>query len=222
MEVQSSSVIQWRVPKWFPQLSADQLGGLQKYHQLLLKYNQTINLISARTEAEADKWHFADSILGWGLVKKHQPSFGEDPVYDLGSGNGFPGLVASILDRQTRFVLIDSDTRKTEFLKIVKAELQLQHVEVKSGLIEQLPPQSIKFALSRAFANLTKSCLVTRKLFKPQGLYFHWKSEEWAKEVAEMPTSLCAFWLPKHLGGYKLPDESLSYHIVVTQRLNKE
>jgi 16S rRNA (guanine527-N7)-methyltransferase len=60
-----------------------------------------------------------------------------------------------------------------------------------------------------------------RRVFMAKGNYFHFKSEEWSKEVAEMPTALCSYWLPELMGEYKLPILEVKFAIVKTQRTTK-
>lgn len=206
----------WRIPEWFPDLTADQMGKLKKYHDELLRFNRSLNLIGVKTIPIADAIHFADSILSSRIISK---SGKIDELYDFGSGNGFPGLVYAILFPQTKVKLVDSDARKCEFLKHTAAFVGLTNVEVLSRQVESLPEKSVQFAVSRGFATIPKSILVARKLVKTGGAYFHLKSEEWAKEIADIPTQLCSFWLPSALGEYKLPIGEIKFAVVKTEKI---
>ncbi len=206
----------WRVPEWFPDIPADQLLKLKKYHDELLRFNRSLNLIGVKTIPIADAIHFADSIISSRLIAK---SGKVDELYDLGSGNGFPGLVYAILFPQTKVKLVDSDVRKCEFLKHTAASIGVTNVEVLARQVESLPEKSVKFAVSRGFASIPKSILITRKIVQTKGAYFHLKSEEWAKEIADIPTQLCSFWLPSALGEYKLPIGEIKFAVVKTEKI---
>lgn len=206
----------WRIPEWFPDVPGDQLLKLKKYHDELLRFNRSLNLIGVKTIPVADAIHFADSIISARLIAK---SGKIDELYDLGSGNGFPGLVFAILYPQTKVKLVDADTRKCEFLKHTASHIGLTNVEVLARQVETLPEKSINFAVSRGFASIPKAILVTRKLVKTGGAYFHLKSEEWAKEIADIPTQLCSFWLPSALGEYKLPIGEIKFAVVKTEKI---
>lgn len=206
----------WRIPEWFPDIPSDQLIKLKQYHDELLRFNRSVNLIGVKTIPVADAIHFADSIMSSRLIAK---SAKIDELYDLGSGNGFPGLVYAVLYPQTKVKLVDSDVRKCEFLKHTATSVGLTNVEVLIRQVEALPEKSIRFAVSRGLANIPKSLLMARKLVQIGGAYFHLKSEEWAKEIADIPTQLCSFWLPSALGEYKLPIGEIKFAVVKTEKI---
>ena len=211
---------QWRIPEWFPGLKAQHVS-LKRVHDELVRYNQALNLVSPRSLLIADAIHFADSIKGSQLIMDKSVALNITEIYDIGSGNGFPGLIFSILYPQVKVVLVDSDLRKCEYLKAIAHALSLKNVTVENKSVETLPEQSINYCMSRGFANISKSVLSLRKIVKPNGAYFHFKSEEWPKEVAEMPTALCSFWFPELLGDYKLPIGDVKFSIVKTVRSTK-
>jgi 16S rRNA (guanine527-N7)-methyltransferase len=206
----------WRIDEWFPDLPADVRAKLKQYHEELLKFNNTVNLIGVKTIPMADAIHFADSILA---VKAITQSVTIDHIYDFGSGNGFPGIVLAILNPNIKVTTVDTDQRKSEFIKHVAATLALKNIEVLVRPVETLPEGSVKFAVSRGFAPIAKAVLLARKLMKPGGSYFHLKSEEWATEIAQIPTQLCTYWMPALLGEYKLPIGEIKFAVVRTDRL---
>lgn len=210
--------IQWRITEWYPHLKQHHVK-LKKLFDELGRYNQALNLISARTLPIADAIHFADSILGSELILSKNPNIKE--IYDVGSGNGFPGIVFGLLYPNIQVNLVDVDIRKCEYLKATSHLLGLTNVTVINKSVEALAEGSIDYCMSRGFANISKSVLLMRKIVKPNGIYFHFKTEEWPKEVAEMPTALCSFWFPELLGDYKLPIGEIKFSIVKTTRSNK-
>ncbi|HEX4925919.1 MAG TPA: RsmG family class I SAM-dependent methyltransferase, partial [Bdellovibrionales bacterium] len=81
---------QFRIPGWFPDLKPETQNLLSGYFRELLRFNKTINLVSPRSLPDADRLHFADSILGGQIVLNDNTA---EVIHDLGSGNGFPGMV---------------------------------------------------------------------------------------------------------------------------------
>ena len=209
--------IYWRLEEWFPDLTKETIQQLKTYHDELIKFNRTVSLISAKTIAMADVIHFADSILACRIISKAHAKM--DKIYDFGSGNGFPGLVYAILFPQTQVVLVDSDQRKCDFLKHVVSALKLSNATVLNQTIESLPEGSVRFAMARGFASISKAILVTRKIFPKGGIFFHLKSEEWGMEVSEIPTQLCSVWTPSLAGEYKLPLGPVRFAIVQTEKI---
>ena len=122
------SGIAHRLEKWFPQISKDKIDHIDRYYDELMKFNRTINLISSNSVKSADIVHFADSISACQII---EPALILDaPVYDFGSGNGFPGLIFGILFPKTKVILIERDSKKAEFLKHLRGILNLRSVEV--------------------------------------------------------------------------------------------
>ncbi|MEK7356088.1 MAG: RsmG family class I SAM-dependent methyltransferase, partial [Bdellovibrionota bacterium] len=110
-----------RFKKWFPDLDSGALERVATYSQELLRFNKTINLISATTIKNADAVHFADCVSACLVVEKHMVT--NAPLYDFGSGSGLPGLVFAILFPKHKVVLVDRDQRKLEFCKHVVGTL---------------------------------------------------------------------------------------------------
>ena len=124
---------QWRIKEWFSDLSEDILVGLQKFHFELIQFNKKMNLISASTEKIADQVHFADCILGSQVILERTKA---PEIYDIGSGNGLPGLVLALLAQERRVVLVDKSGKKIEFLKVCASRIGLKNIEVKQTLFE--------------------------------------------------------------------------------------
>ncbi len=208
--------IHWRIDQWFPDLSPDIKSKLKKFHEELLKFNKTLNLIGVKTIPMADAIHFADSILATQLLKKE---IKQNDVYDFGSGNGFPGIVMAIMMPEKKIHLVEIDTKKAEFLKHLIAQLDLKNTDVLIRSVEALPADSVQCAVSRDFGPLSKAILMTRKVFAVGGVYYHLKGEEWATEIADIPTQLCSFWQPGLLGEYKLPIGEVRFAVVRTDKI---
>ncbi|MCB0419597.1 MAG: 16S rRNA (guanine(527)-N(7))-methyltransferase RsmG [Bdellovibrionales bacterium] len=206
----------WRISKWFPSMEAEVLEKLKLYHSELLHFNKSINLISSKTEESADELHIADAILGGQLIlndAKH------NNIYDIGSGNGVPGIVLAIMDRQKKIFLLDSDSRKCEFLKLMVKRLHLNNAEVINTQFEKISEDSIECAVSRGFASLGKTLIVARQKMKKGATYYNFKSDSWFREVADIPSQVSMHYTPQLLGDYSLPSSNAKLSIIkVTKR----
>jgi 16S rRNA (guanine527-N7)-methyltransferase len=207
--------IYWRIEQWFPDLSSEIKAKLKKFHEELVRSNKSLNLIGIKTLPMADAIHFADSISAARLIEKDLKS---DEIYDLGAGNGFPGLIMGLLMPKVKIHLVEIDVKKAEFLKQMIGILELKNVDVLIRAIESLPANSVKCAASRDLAPISKALLMTRKIFTVGGVYYHFKGEEWATEIAGIPTQLCSFWQPSLLGEYKLPVGEVKFAVVKTEK----
>lgn len=212
--------VHWRLEQWFPELVAEELEKLKRLHNDLIRFNRTLNLIGVKTIATADNIHFADSILA---SRKIAADLGEEKtIYDIGSGNGFPGLVFAILYPDIEVKLVEIDQRKSEYLKHCVSAIGLENrVDVLIRRAEDLPIESVQVAMCRGFSSLSKALLLLRKQFAVGGRFYHLKSEEWASEISQMPTQLCSYWHPSLLAEYKLPVGEIRYAVVKTEKIAK-
>jgi len=103
-------------------LRDDQIGGLDRHYQLLVKWNRVLNLTSIRDTEEAVVRHYCECLFFASLLPE------EGRVLDLGSGAGFPGVPVAILRPEMRVTLLESHQRKAVFLK--EATRDLENVEV--------------------------------------------------------------------------------------------
>lgn len=207
-----------KVSKWFPKLAAPTVDKLSKYHDELLKFNKTINLVSEQTLKKADIVHFADCILASELIEKNL--IPNAPLYDFNAGNGFPGLVFGILYPKVQTILVEKDSRKAEFLKHVRTLLSLENVEVRNLDPDQLAENSVQNAMSRAYLPLHKVLLSSRHQIQPGGKFFHLKSDSWPQELASVPSQLFSVWDPALLDQYSLPETGVTMAVVITKKIS--
>lgn len=218
MESQNpESINQWRIDSWFSDFNPDVLRRFKDYHTELVKFNKTLNLVSAKTVPVSDALHFADSILASRVIAKSNPKIQE--IYDLGSGNGFPGLIFAILNPSIKVNLIDSDQRKCEFMKHIVNTCKIQNANIQNIKVEDLKDGSVMYAMSRGFASISKAILLLRKAVPKGGMLYHLKGEQWAMEVSEIPTQLCSLWNPALVGEYRLPIGEIKFAVIRTDKI---
>ncbi len=208
----SEILTNWRIKSWFPELEVQKQALLRAYFNELLKFNKTVNLIPPKSLLHCDLIHFASCISGCKIVRKKVNEINN--LYDIGSGNGLPGVVYGILFPQQKVILVDIDDRKAEFLKHVVTTLNLTNISVEIKRVEAYPPDSISQGLCRGFASLTQTLLALRKNVILGGAIYNFKSDEWSKEVLQIPSQLCSSWRPSMIGEYKLPITDTKLYIV--------
>jgi 16S rRNA (guanine527-N7)-methyltransferase len=124
---------------------------IQRYAELLLDWNRSVNLTGARTMEEI----LAQIAAGDTLLQV--PWTGIGRVIDIGSGGGLPAVPLALAMPQVHFTLLEANTRKCAFLEHVIATLNLPNVAVAAGRAEELgrrPALRERFdrAISRAAA----------------------------------------------------------------------
>ncbi len=151
-----------------------------------------------------DRIHIADCLIAGKRLLSKAPS--EAKIYDIGSGNGLPGIPIAILDDRRSVVLVERDQRKVDFLRIAISRLGLKNVSIHPRPVEELEKGSVKCAVSRGFAALALSLVKVRPLCSPGSLYFHMKGENWARELAQAPSQVFTHWKVEVDLAYELPD----------------
>ncbi len=164
-------------------VSRETIADLEAFAALTTKWTPKINLIARGSVDDIWNRHIVDSVQ----LYRFAPDAFESWV-DLGSGGGFPGIVMAILGKEkhpkAHFTLIESDQRKSAFLRTAKRELDLP-VTVLSERIESAPPQNADVVSARALAALSALLPLVSRHIKPDGLCLLHKGRQAAQEVAD-------------------------------------
>jgi 16S rRNA (guanine527-N7)-methyltransferase len=164
-------------------VSRETFDRLGVFAGLLCKWNPTINLVSRSSIADLWTRHIADSVQVFECAPK-----GFNHWVDLGSGGGFPGLVAAICALEnggaSKFTLVESDTRKATFLRTVAREVGV-NVSVVTERIENLEISGADIVSARALASLPKLLGFAEKIMSPNGYALLPKGASWRNELAE-------------------------------------
>lgn len=128
-------------------LEPAQQDQLLAYIALLEKWNKAFNLTAVRDPAEMVTRHVLDSLAVL-------PFLSDQSTLDVGTGPGIPGIILAIARPDQHFTLLDSNGKKTRFVRQARRELGLDNVEVVHGRVEQYRTQPGQI-ICRAFASLT-------------------------------------------------------------------
>lgn len=144
-------------------LSADAQSKLLDYLALLHKWNKVYNLTAIRDPQQMVSNHLLDSLAV-------MPYLWAGRWLDVGCGAGLPGVVLAVAQPDWRFVLLDSNSKKTSFVQQAIIELGLQNVSVYCARAEDWQPtERFDGIISRAFAELGDFLRCTRHLAIPHG-----------------------------------------------------
>jgi 16S rRNA (guanine527-N7)-methyltransferase len=97
---------------------------LNRYYQLLVEWNEKINLTTIIEEKEVYLKHFYDSLTVSKVVDMNKVN----SLCDVGTGAGFPGLVIAIFFEDINVTLVDSLNKRIDFLNLVIDDLKLSNV----------------------------------------------------------------------------------------------
>ena len=117
-------------------LSPEQQAQFARCRELLLEWNQRVNLTSITAPQEVLTRHFLDSLA---CVLAIPPERWQEPLalLDVGSGAGFPGLPLQIVFPHWQITLLEATGKKVRFLEVVTSELGLQARAIQ-GRAEEL------------------------------------------------------------------------------------
>lgn len=153
---------------------------LLEYCDLLAKWNRTYNLTSITEPAQMISHHLLDSLA----VLPHLPN---GRVIDIGTGPGLPGIPLSIARPEQRFVLLDSNGKKTRFINQVVGELGLPNVTVINERVENyLPEETFDVVISRAFASINDMLEASAHLVSEKGLFLAMKGKYPHSEIEQL------------------------------------
>lgn len=129
---------------------------LNLYHDLLIKWQDKINLVGKDTLNDVWQRHFLDSLQLINFIPDKTKV-----IVDLGSGAGFPGMALAIYGYKN-IHLIDSDSRKVAFLREV-ARVTNTKISIHNCRIENNPIADVDIFISRALASLEKLFVLIEK-----------------------------------------------------------
>lgn len=207
-------------------LSDKQLEQFDKYYELLVKWNEVMNLTAITEFSDVCKLHFVDSISS---CKYFDFAKSDLSLVDIGTGAGFPGIPLKIVFPELHVTLLDSLNKRLNFLNEVIVELGLN----ESGSIKTLHGraedycttkegslrETFDIAVSRAVANMSTLSEYCIPYVKVGGSFIAYKSEKAQDELKDAKGAI-------HLLGGKLiateefilPDSDVSRTICIVEK----
>ena len=169
-------------------LSTLQAEQILAYLQLLLRWNQKINLTAIRTPEECVTRHFGESLF----IARHLELRGN--LLDIGSGAGFPGLALKIAFPQLAVTLLEPVAKKRAFLKEAARACGFGPVEVRGERLEDwagaTPAPAFDCATMRAVGKLDVLVPLAAHCLKPGGSLLLWLTRDQAAGLAGIESGL--------------------------------
>lgn len=200
------------------EFNEEQIEKFYKYMQLLLEWNEKINLTAITDPKEIILKHFIDSLTILKYIKKGAK------VIDVGTGAGFPGIPLKILRDDINLTLLDSLNKRINFLKLVIDELKLKNVDTIHGRAEEIGKnkryrESFDISFSRAVANLSTLSEYLIPLVKIGGISISMKGSEIKEEIEKSRKAISV------LGGninkidfFELPQSDIKRNLIIIEK----
>jgi 16S rRNA (guanine527-N7)-methyltransferase len=182
------------------------IARLLAYVGLLTRWNATYNLSAVRDPREMITRHLLDSLAIAPYVRG-------DSLADLGAGAGLPGLPLAIVAPQRQVTLVDSNGKKTRFLRAAVRELALHNVNVIESRVEAVHG-AFDCITARAFASLADMLDVGGSLLAPDGSWLAMKGRFPQDELAALPAGFHV----EAVIALAVPGLDAERHVVVIKR----
>ncbi len=157
---------------------------LYAYSELLLQWNNRINLIGRSTSEDIWQRHILDSAA----LLAHIPAPGLH-IADLGSGAGLPGIILAILS-QNPITLIESSGKKVTFLQEVKNQLRLEYTIAHCRIESFTPKEKFDIITARAVAELQTLWAWSNSIRQTTAIGLFLKGEQAEREFSALTSDI--------------------------------
>lgn len=196
-----------------------QIERFYKYMNLLIEWNEKINLTAITEPKEIIIKHFIDSLTVLKDIK------GKNTLVDVGTGAGFPGIPLKIMDEEIKITLLDSLNKRINFLNEVINQLDLKNIETIHSRVEDAGKnkkyrERFDIATARAVANLATLSEYMLPLVKVGGKSICMKGSEVSEELQNSKKAISILGGEiENIDNFQLPKSDMMRNIVIIKKV---
>ncbi|MBS6252822.1 MAG: 16S rRNA (guanine(527)-N(7))-methyltransferase RsmG [Clostridia bacterium] len=196
-----------------------QIEKFYKYMNLLIEWNEKINLTAITEPKEIIIKHFIDSLTVLKDIK------GKNTLVDVGTGAGFPGIPLKIMDEEIKITLLDSLNKRINFLNEVINQLDLKNIETIHSRVEDAGKnkkyrERFDIATARAVANLATLSEYMLPLVKVGGKSICMKGSEVSEELQNSKKAISILGGEiENIDNFQLPKSDMMRNIVIIKKV---
>jgi len=201
------------------EITETKLYQLEKYYEMLVEYNKVMNLTGITEKEEVYLKHFYDSLTISKIIDLNK----EETLCDIGTGAGFPGVVLKIFYPDLNITLVDSLSKRINFLNEVIKKLKLEKIETVHKRIEEYSKENIEkydVVTARAVAQMHFLLEVTIPMLKV-GKYFIAMKGNMENEIDYKYAMNKLNSIQKDIIKFKLPYEESNRTLIKIEKINK-
>jgi len=201
-------------------LTKTQLSKLEEYYNLLISWNEKINLTRIVEHDDVYLKHFYDSLTLFRVIDLNK----ELSLCDIGTGAGFPGIVLKICFPNLKVTLLDSLNKRIVFLNEVIKTLDLKNIEAIHDRAEDYAKkhrEEYDIVTSRAVANLKVLSELSIPMVKVNGFFLPMKAniDQELDDAKDIINKLSGKLIS--IESFNLPIENSIRNILVIKKINK-
>ena len=164
-------------------LTEKQVKQFQRYYELLVEWNQKMNLTAITDKQDVYLKHFYDS-----LTIAFDFDFQNQSIIDVGAGAGFPSIPLKIVYPELSVTIVDSLNKRITFLNHLFKELELDYYQAIAARAEEYAldhKESVDLVMARAVARLNILDELCLPLVKQGGYFLSLKGRKAKEELVE-------------------------------------
>ncbi|MBE6157690.1 MAG: 16S rRNA (guanine(527)-N(7))-methyltransferase RsmG [Firmicutes bacterium] len=192
------------------ELSEEKLNKLEKFYNLLVEWNQKINLTRIIEKEDVYLKHFYDSLTITKVVNLKEI----ETLCDVGTGAGFPGIVLKIVYPNLKITLIDSLLKRVNYLNEIIKELDLKDIKAIHTRAEE-HKEKYDIITARAVANIEKLLKYTMHLVNKNGKLIAMKGNIEEELNLDVQKNINRKYKIEQIEKFTLPKENSARSLVV-------
>ena len=202
------------------ELNQAQLKQFMTYKDMLVEWNEKMNLTAITDDREIILKHFVDC-----LALCSGADMSGKKIIDVGTGAGFPGVPVKIACPDIDITLLDSLNKRITFLNELTKALELEktdcvHMRAEDGGNDKGLRESFDMCISRAVANLAVLCEYCLPFVRVGGMFISMKGPDVSQEISEAEKAI------KVLGGeiseikkVSIPETDINHSLIIIKKI---
>lgn len=192
------------------EVTEEKLNKLERFYELLIDWNNKINLTRIVEKEEVYLKHFYDSLT---IVKEVDLNKVET-LCDVGTGAGFPGIVLKIFYPHLKITLVDSLLKRVNYLNTIIKDLELNNIVAIHARGEDVK-EKFDIVTSRAVANIEKLVVYTMHLVNKTGRLVALKGDIDKELTDDVKRKLERKYIIEKINKFELPIENSKRSLVI-------
>ncbi|MDR0407494.1 MAG: 16S rRNA (guanine(527)-N(7))-methyltransferase RsmG [Campylobacteraceae bacterium] len=152
----------------------------KSFTKTLLMYNKTHNITGSKDENSIQE-NMYDSVYPLQFLS-HIPK----TAVDIGSGAGFPAIALAFAIPSCHFTLYEPIAKKSAFLHLIKSELSIRNIDIKTARIEKEKPKIVDFITSRAVCSTALLMKLSKGFYDKNTIMLFYKGQKANEEIADL------------------------------------